>query len=165
MAKFTKTFLIAHLKYFSLILLLSAPITKGFQIMENTLQKCMTFVAGKNKFLYATCNSLNVAQRFMWNKDQQLVTLDANNACLRTGGPGSNILSAAPCSSRRRSQLWICKENTFKNVFSRGYVAWTTQDNSGFMMLTRNRASIGNLVIAGTHDNLCALRPTSKSIG
>ena len=129
--------------------------------METRNQECLTFVSGIKKFTYAPCNDLEIAQRFEWSRNFQLVSLHTN-LCLESDGTHLHILRANRCTLGRRSQMWICQGNAIMSLFYRIYISFKTDKFSDFAKLTRVRAEVGNLVISGTHDNLCSLRPTGK---
>ena len=129
--------------------------------METTKQKCLTFESDKHKFMYTPCNRLDITQRFVWTQDHQLVTL-YSNSCLESDGNRLHFLRTSHCTVGRRSQLWICKGNTVMNAFYARYIASKSDEHSELVQLARVRVDVGHFVIFGTHDNLCALRPTGE---
>ena len=131
--------------------------------METRNQECLTFVLSQQKFIFAPCNEFEIAQRFDWTRDFQLVTLHAN-LCLESDGTHLHILRGNRCTLGRRSQIWVCERNAIMSLFYHIYISFKTDKNSDFAKLTRIRAEVGNLVISGTHDNLCSLRPTGKLV-
>lgn len=125
--------------------------------MEKISHECLTFQPGKQKFTYKSCSDFDINQRFLWSREGQLVTLRTNSCIAATN---FHFLRVDPCTSRRRSQKWICKGNSIFNEYLNGYITLKSDQFSGFVRLNRAQELIGRFVIAGTHDDVCSLRHT-----
>ena len=149
--------------YLTIFIISDPLLNQGFQIMEKTKKKCVTFNEDNLKFTYKPCNNLDLTQRFKWTQDYQLVLL-FSNTCIESDGTHMHFLRTNQCNARRRSQLWSCKGNTIMNHFYNRYISSKPHDSLHLVRMTRVRIDIGNFVIFGTHDNLCSLRPTGKRL-
>lgn len=138
--------------------------SRGFQIFEQTNQKCLAFVSTNNAFVYQTCNIYDISQRFDWSLQNQILIVKTNR-CLTSEGSPYYYLRAAHCYATRKSQKWTCMDSRIRNDHhNKWFSSFGLAEKPDRVRLNDRMQQKGHFVIYGTQDNVCSRRKTVNGI-